>query len=39
VASTLEEIAATGAQVRRTDRHGTVTVTFDAGVPMISGVR
>jgi competence protein ComEC len=39
VASTLEEIAATGAQVWRTDQHGTVTVTFTGGVPMISGAR
>jgi competence protein ComEC len=39
VPSTLASIAATGAQIWRTDRHGTVTVTFRAGMPMISSVR
>jgi competence protein ComEC len=39
VPSTLETIAATGAQVWRTDQHGTVTVTFTGGVPVVSSVR
>ena len=38
VPSTLAAIEATGAEIWRTDQHGTVTVTFDAGVPMVSGV-
>jgi competence protein ComEC len=39
VPSTLASIAATGAEVWRTDEHGTVTVTFEAGVPMVSSAR
>jgi competence protein ComEC len=32
-------IRATGAALFRTDRHGTVTVTFDAGVPLVTTTR
>ena len=39
VPSTLASIAATGAEVWRTDQHGTVTVMFDDGVPVVSSVR
>jgi competence protein ComEC len=39
VPRTLVEIEATGAEVWRTDQHGTVTVTFEAGEPVVSGVR
>jgi competence protein ComEC len=39
VPSTLAAIEATGAEVWRTDQHGTVTVTFEAGVPVISSMR
>jgi competence protein ComEC len=39
VPATLEAIAATGAQVWRTDEHGTVTITFQAGRPVVSGER
>jgi competence protein ComEC len=39
VPSTLAAVEATGADVWRTDQHGTVTVTFDAGAPIVSGVR
>jgi competence protein ComEC len=39
VPSTLAEVEATGAEVWRTDQHGTVTVTFEAGAPVVSGVR
>ena len=39
VPATLEAIAATGAQVWRTDEHGTVTITFQAGQPVVSGER
>jgi competence protein ComEC len=39
VASTLEAIEATGADLWRTDEHGTVTVTFEAGTPVVSGQR
>jgi competence protein ComEC len=39
VPSTLAAIEATGAEVWRTDQHGTVTVTFEDGVPVTSGVR
>ena len=33
VQATLDAITATGAQVWRTDQHGTVTTTFQGGVP------
>ena len=39
VPATLEAIAATGAQVWRTDEHGTVTITFQAGQPVVSAER
>jgi competence protein ComEC len=39
VPSTLAAIEATGAEVWRTDQHGTVTVTFGAGVPAVESVR
>ena len=39
VPATLEAIAATGAQVWRTDEHGTVTITFQAGQAVVSGER
>ena len=39
VPATLDAIAATGAQVWRTDEHGTVTVTFQGGQPVVSGER
>jgi competence protein ComEC len=39
VASTLDAIAESGARIWRTDEHGTVTVTFDDGVPVVSGDR
>jgi competence protein ComEC len=39
VPSTLAEIEATGARVWRTDQHGTVTVTFEAGEPVVSSDR
>jgi competence protein ComEC len=39
VPATLATIAATGAQVWRTDEHGTVTVTFEEGVPVVSADR
>jgi competence protein ComEC len=39
VLSTLAAIEATGAQVWRTDQHGTMTVTFEAGTPVVSGSR
>jgi competence protein ComEC len=39
VPGTLAEIEATGADVWRTDQHGTVTVTFEGGEPVVSTVR
>jgi competence protein ComEC len=36
VPSTLEAIARTGASVWRTDEHGTITVTFDTGGPVVT---
>jgi competence protein ComEC len=39
VPSTLEAIAATGGDVWRTDEHGTITVTFEAGEPVVSAQR
>ena len=39
VPATLEAIASTGAQIWRTDRHGTITVTFRAGEPTVSAER
>ena len=39
VPSTLAAIEATGAEVWRTDQHGTVTVTFEDGMPVTTGVR
>jgi competence protein ComEC len=39
VPSTLEALEATGAQVWRTDQHGTITVTFEGGVPVVTGER
>lgn len=39
VASTLDAIRATGADLWRTDEHGTITVTFEAGVPVVVGGR
>jgi competence protein ComEC len=40
VPATLDAIAATGAQVWRTDQHGTVTVTFDdGGAPVVRSDR
>ena len=39
VASTLDAISESGAEIWRTDEHGTVTVTFEGGVPVVSGDR
>ncbi len=39
VPSTLASIAATGAEVWRTDQHGTVTVSFAEGIPTVESVR
>jgi competence protein ComEC len=39
VPATLDAIAATGSQIWRTDQHGTVTVTFEAGGPVVTGER
>ncbi len=39
VPATLEAIAATGAQMWRTDEHGNVTITFQGGQPVVSGER
>jgi competence protein ComEC len=39
VPATLAAIAATGAQLWRTDEHGTITVTFQGGQPVVSGER
>ena len=38
-AFTLDALSAAGSSVWRTDEHGTVTVTFEAGVPVVSGER
>ena len=35
VQATLDAITATGAQVWRNDQHGTVTITFQGGVPAV----
>jgi hypothetical protein len=35
IQATLDAITATGAQVWRTDQHGTVTITFQGGVPAV----
>ncbi|HTE65112.1 MAG TPA: MBL fold metallo-hydrolase, partial [Candidatus Binatia bacterium] len=35
VQATLDAITASGAQVWRTDQHGTVTITFQGGVPAV----
>jgi competence protein ComEC len=39
VPATLEAVAATGAQVWRTDQHGTITVTFGGQGPVIASER
>ena len=39
VPSTLDAIAATGAQIWRTDQHGTITVTFQGGGPSVVAER
>jgi competence protein ComEC len=39
VPSTLTAVEATGAQVWRTDQHGTITVAFDDGVPVVTAER
>jgi competence protein ComEC len=39
VPATLDAIASTGAAVWRTDQHGTVTVTFSGGAPVVSTER
>ncbi|HEY6566651.1 MAG TPA: DNA internalization-related competence protein ComEC/Rec2 [Actinomycetota bacterium] len=39
VPSTLAALEATGAQVWRTDQHGTITVAFDEGVPVVTAER
>jgi competence protein ComEC len=39
VASTLDAITESGAEIWRTDRHGTVTVTFVDGVPVVTADR
>jgi competence protein ComEC len=36
---TLDALSAAGSSVWRTDEHGTVTITFQAGQPMVSGER
>ena len=38
-AFTLDALSGAGSSVWRTDEHGTVTVTFEAGVPVVSGER
>ena len=38
-AFTLDALSAAGSSVWRTDEHGTVTVTFEAGVPVVTGER
>jgi beta-lactamase superfamily II metal-dependent hydrolase len=38
-AFTLDALSAAGSSVWRTDEHGTVTVTFEDGVPVVSGER
>ncbi|MGZ8566227.1 MAG: ComEC/Rec2 family competence protein, partial [Actinomycetota bacterium] len=39
VPSTLDAIAETGARIWRTDQHGTITVTFEGGVPSLVAER
>jgi competence protein ComEC len=39
VPTTLDALTAAGAEVWRTDQHGTVTITFEAGTPVVSGER
>jgi competence protein ComEC len=39
VPATLQAIAATGAAIWRTDRNGTITVTFEGGVPQVTPER
>lgn len=39
VPTTLDALAEAGSTVWRTDEHGTVTVTFESGVPVVSGDR
>jgi competence protein ComEC len=39
VPATLDAIAETGAEVWRTDQHGTVTITFDGPTPVIASER
>lgn len=39
VATTLDAITESGARIWRTDQHGTVTVTFEGGVPVVAGTR
>ena len=39
VPSTLQAIAETGAEIWRTDQHGTVTVTFEGGLPTVTADR
>ena len=39
VPATVQAIAATGAEIWRTDQHGTITVTFAASGPVASGER
>ena len=39
VASTLDAITESGAEIWRTDEHGTVTVTFEGGVPVVTAER
>jgi beta-lactamase superfamily II metal-dependent hydrolase len=38
-AFTLDGLSTAGSSVWRTDEHGTVTVTFEDGVPVVSGER
>jgi competence protein ComEC len=39
VPSTLDALAEAGSNVWRTDEHGTITVTFEEGVPVVTGER
>jgi competence protein ComEC len=39
VATTLDAIAESGAEIWRTDEHGTVTVSFEGGVPVVTSER
>jgi hypothetical protein len=36
VVSTLDAVAAAGSAIWRTDEHGTVTMTFEGGVPAVA---